>query len=314
MRKQGINGDLITEYREKNMLTQAKFASRLNKKLSESGVDGTYSDKAISMWENGNRQPADINVLKALAKTIGVSLDELCFMNENNESCSNNSCCQNDDDDEDACQRFVETIYKFRNENEDRLKECIEISMYKSAMMVESNWSDSNPNETKEFWLPVPFEPLEMGDVTWAWYYWWDGAYEWFEEHTKGAKQISEEEFKACVLNYLLNNAESLRKNYDENVAVDYVKYRFSEEAQKNFYESILFEQLSDLCGFDSNGVSVSVVGKYYTDKGMILRMRVDLRGEINSFIKLFACYPLLDDDKWREANQKSIDELLKAE
>lgn len=308
MRRQGINGDLITEYREKNKLTQAKFASRLNKKLSESGVDGTYSDKAISMWENGNRQPADINVLKALAKTIGVSLDELCFMNENEEE------TQQDSSDEDKVKEIVEYMNKFIADNQQKIFDCYALGMYNCAETINRDYSDcNNMKEVKEFWLSIPLEPLTAGDVACESQYAWDNGYEIFEEYTKGAKQVSEKEFRALVLNYLLDNAYDLKKNYDENVAVDYVDYRFEGGVHSGSYEMFLSSDLSAL-GIDIKDVTVYPIVEYYIDKGMLLRLGVELTGSLNSLIKILACNILENSDKWREANQKSIDELLKAE
>lgn len=308
MRKQGINGDLITEYREKNKLTQAKFASKLNKKLSENGLDATYSDKAISMWENGNRQPADIDVLKALAKTIGVSLDELCFMNDDEEE------PQQDTKNEDEATAIVEYLNKFVDDNQQIIFDCYALGMYNCAKTIKIDCIDSNTiKEVKEFWLSIPFEPLAVGDVVWASHYVWDDGYELFEEYTKGAKQVSEKEFRALVLNYLLDNAYYLKNNYDENVAVDYVDYRFEGGLHSEPYGMALLSDLSAL-GIDIEDVTTYPIAEYYTDKGMILRLGVELTGKSNSFVKMLACNILDDSDKWTEVNKKSIEELLKTE
>ena len=73
-----FNGNYITEYREKNNLTQAKFAAKFNAYLKEHGMEGDYSNKSVSMWENGNREPQNLDITKLLAEFIGVSVDTIC--------------------------------------------------------------------------------------------------------------------------------------------------------------------------------------------------------------------------------------------
>lgn len=62
---QYITGAVIKELREKNNLTQAELAERLN-----------VSDKTISKWETAKGYP-DITLLEPLAKNLGVSVTEL---------------------------------------------------------------------------------------------------------------------------------------------------------------------------------------------------------------------------------------------
>lgn len=62
---QYITGAVIKELREKNNLTQAELAERLN-----------VSDKTISKWETAKGYP-DITLLEPLAKSLGVSVTEL---------------------------------------------------------------------------------------------------------------------------------------------------------------------------------------------------------------------------------------------
>lgn len=308
MKRQGINGDLITKYREQNRLTQAKFATRLNKKLGESGVEATYSDKAISMWENGNRQPADINVLKAIAKTIGVSLDALCFMDEEKEA------PQKEEHSDEENKKAKELLCNFINENIDTIVECRELAMYCCAETIEQDFSDiNNAKEVKEFWLSVPLEPLATGDITWASQYGWDDGHDLFDEYTNGAKQISEWDFRANVLNYLLENEFYLRENYDADFAVNYVDLRFDPENHIDFYYMFLRDCLDEL-GLDMDEVKVDVVKSYYTDKGMLLRIRVSLRGAGINILKINCCNILDDADKWKETNKKAIEELIEIE
>ena len=60
-----VTGAVIRQLREKNRLTQAQLAEKLQ-----------VSDKAVSKWENGRGYP-DITLLEPLAKAFGVSVAEL---------------------------------------------------------------------------------------------------------------------------------------------------------------------------------------------------------------------------------------------
>ena len=60
-----LTGAVIRELREKNHLTQAQLAEKLN-----------VSDKTISKWETAKGYP-DITLLKPIASVFGVSIMEL---------------------------------------------------------------------------------------------------------------------------------------------------------------------------------------------------------------------------------------------
>ena len=60
-----LTGAVIRELREKNHLTQAQLAEKLN-----------VSDKTISKWETGKGYP-DITLLQPIASVFGVSIMEL---------------------------------------------------------------------------------------------------------------------------------------------------------------------------------------------------------------------------------------------
>ena len=62
---QYVTGSVIKELREKNGLTQAELAEKLN-----------VSDKTVSKWETGKGYP-DITLLEPIAKTFGISVTEL---------------------------------------------------------------------------------------------------------------------------------------------------------------------------------------------------------------------------------------------
>ena len=62
---QYVTGAVIKELREKNNLTQAELAEKLN-----------VSDKTISKWEIAKGYP-DISLLEPIAKAFGISITEL---------------------------------------------------------------------------------------------------------------------------------------------------------------------------------------------------------------------------------------------
>ena len=62
---QYVTGAVIKKLREKNHLTQAELAERLN-----------VSDKTVSKWETAKGYP-DISLLEPIAKVFGISITEL---------------------------------------------------------------------------------------------------------------------------------------------------------------------------------------------------------------------------------------------
>ena len=62
---QYVTGAVIKELREKNHLTQAELAEKLN-----------VSDKTVSKWETAKGYP-DISLLEPIAKVFGISVTEL---------------------------------------------------------------------------------------------------------------------------------------------------------------------------------------------------------------------------------------------
>ena len=62
---QYVTGAVIKQLREKNRLTQAELAQKLN-----------ISDKTVSKWETAKGYP-DISLLEPIAKIFGISISEL---------------------------------------------------------------------------------------------------------------------------------------------------------------------------------------------------------------------------------------------
>ena len=79
---QYVTGAVIKELREKQHLTQAELAEKLN-----------VSDKTVSKWETAKGYP-DISLLEPIAKVFGISITELISGNAvNNMNVSANVMC-----------------------------------------------------------------------------------------------------------------------------------------------------------------------------------------------------------------------------
>ena len=72
-----FNGNCIYEYRNKNKITQDKFAQKFNAFLKEKGINAEYNNKSISAWESGNREPQSLEIVKALADFLDVGIEKL---------------------------------------------------------------------------------------------------------------------------------------------------------------------------------------------------------------------------------------------
>lgn len=73
-----MNGNTFRNYRKQKNWSQEKFAKKLNDYLKAHGVkNAKYNDRTISQWENGERDPKDIQIAYHIAQFMGISLDEL---------------------------------------------------------------------------------------------------------------------------------------------------------------------------------------------------------------------------------------------
>lgn len=71
-------GDLILKLRKEQNMTQKELAEKLN-----------ITDKAVSKWERGITCP-DINTIPMLAKTLGITSEELLNIKQQAKSVSSN--------------------------------------------------------------------------------------------------------------------------------------------------------------------------------------------------------------------------------
>jgi transcriptional regulator with XRE-family HTH domain len=73
-----MNGNTFRNFRKQKNWSQEKFAKKLNEYLITNGIkDAKYNDRTISQWENGERDPKDIQTAYCIAQFMGISLDEL---------------------------------------------------------------------------------------------------------------------------------------------------------------------------------------------------------------------------------------------
>lgn len=148
-----INGNLITEYRENAGLTQAKFAEKFNEYLRAKNIENTdYSNKTISAWENGNREPKDIQTSKALAEFIGVSMDVLC--GAENIECT--VACDNSENI--ANEKESKTYFNFNYED---FKEHLNLDMSGFFFGEEVCVNPDKWRQEREFWVIVPYDPSD---------------------------------------------------------------------------------------------------------------------------------------------------------
>lgn len=242
-----FNGNYITEYREKNNLTQAKFADKFNAYLKEHGIDGTYSNKAISMWENGNREPQNLDVTKALAEFIGVSIEALCNTAETVSVC------------------FRRT---YRNpENKffsDELKEFV---------FGVTKFFD-NENIKSSFWTFVPIDINLLSDFD-------PGALDLdyesvfdIKRELKDAKIINQYELNDYLCDYVIENKSFIK---DGQMLSRFLFNRFNPESLREIYETFLYDDANNYADEYGYNVEISidckVIDAIYTTAGLLIRI-----------------------------------------
>lgn len=314
MIKQGINGDLITSFRKKQKLTQAKFAEKLNQKLKDAGIDASYTDKAISMWENGNRQPADINVLRGIAELLEISLDKLCgFENNSKDNTAKNRKVEIDAE-------LYERLLDLSVDNIDNAD--FFISVFNSGALIKEEIIDDNVEgktikQVREFWRfrAIAIDEAEYGQVV-------DDSeimdMGYIRRNAVQANVISEYEFYGLAYDYLMRHGEELSSKLDtyetiENVdgetvtafAQGYIN-RFDIDFQLGFYDLVLFDDMM----YDSIVKDVSIKEYYYTNKGLFMKYRVEVTGDKYLFDEMYFENRFADSLEWEKFHAQSFDEL----
>lgn len=241
-----FNGNYITEYREKNNLTQAKFAAKFNAYLKEHGMEGDYSNKSVSMWENGNREPQNLDITKLLAEFIGVSVDTIC-----------NGV-------------HIETTKQVRE--------------YPDVNDIVSSWEidefvfgdiERKDRETivSSFWQFVPIYFNFKDDDTPGYFELWAHSSEDITRALEDACEIDELYFNQYLCDFVLNSASDIENGY---VLSEYLFYRFNIDHLVDMYGSFL---ACDLLAYvkehelDEIDFHSECVEKIYTSEGLLLKI-----------------------------------------
>lgn len=314
MKTRSFNGNLITEYRDNNKITQSKFAKILNDKLEEMNKCGNYTNKAISSWENEGRQPRDLIVVKVLSQILGVSIDELCLndVNRTSEKIANNTK-------ESSCLVTDEESQVDNLEIGDR-NLSFEIAQFFAGETISTNALNNAKRLqygdileiVKEFWI---FQPIavENDDSDYArpmvYYYGDDQPY----LLSKGSKKINKYEFEQSVCEYALNNLNMFRDPYDLST---YVYDRFSTYSATEIFDVFFSDDLhalyKDVTDVNKISSSVEAVGCYYTDKGMLVRARASLKCPVEAILFLAEDYGFISDHKeLTEFNKTKFEDLF---
>ena len=241
-----FNGNYITEYREKNHLTQAKFVAKFNAYLKEHGIDGGYSNKSISMWENGNREPQNLDIIKLLADFIGVSVDTIC-----------NGV-------------HIETVKSFRE--------------YPDVNDIVSSWEidefvfgdiERKDRETivSSFWQFVPIYFDFENDDNPGYFELWAHSSEDITNALEDACKIDKLEFNQYLCEFVLNSVSDIESGY---VLSEYLIDRFNIDHLIDMFECFLGCDLADYAKkheIDKIDFDSKCVEEIYTSEGLLLRI-----------------------------------------
>lgn len=241
-----FNGNYITEYREKNHLTQAKFVTKFNAYLKEHGIEGDYSNKSISMWENGNREPQNLDIIKLLADFIGVSVDTIC-----------NGV-------------HIETTKSFRE--------------YPDVNDIVSSWEinefvfgdiERKDRETivSSFWQFVPIYFDFKNDNNPGYFELWAHSAEDITNALEDACEIEKFYFKQYLCAFALDSASDIESGY---VLSEYLFDRFSIEHLVDMYDCFLgcdLEEYTKKHEIDKIEFNSECVEEKYTSEGLLLRI-----------------------------------------
>ena len=244
-----FNGNYITEYREKNHLTQAKFVAKFNAYLKEHGIE--YSNKSISMWENGNREPQNLDIIKLLADFIGVSVDTIC-----------NGV-------------HIETTKSFRE--------------YPDVNDIVSSWEinefvfgdiERKDRETivSSFWQFVPVYFDFRNDNNPGYFELWAHSAEDITSALEDACKIDKLEFNQYLCEFVLNSVSDIESGY---VLSEYLFDRFNIEHLIDMFECFLGCDLADYAEkheIDKIDFDSKCVEEIYTSEGLLLRIETTAR------------------------------------
>ena len=285
MEIKSFDGDLITRYRGQERLTQRKFAKRLNDRLKEKGIkDKEYSGTTISMWENGNREPQNLAVIKVIANMIGVSLDELCC-NVSIDKKENKVMEKETEKDV-----LLEDLIKVQP----RKEHSKEIAVFASGIILPdnfiNNWGEEHLDSlTSEFWMFQPIEVCEE-DEEWTSLFIYEKGVDAMMRECEGAELVTKEEFQGLMCDNILEQMKEFE--WDSERLYDYLYYRFGDCAL-SLFECFLSDRLSEIYGdmVDFKFQPLEILSKHYTTNGVLFRVRQTISCNIELFKQLVTDY-----------------------
>lgn len=267
--KKSFNGNCITEFRDKNHMTQAKFAIKFNAYLSEKGIGGNYSNKSISMWENGNREPQNLDIIKALADFLGVSIDEICNNNEMKEPPDRYIRQQPDCD-----MWFSEQIEEFVFGNVQRIDaETITSSFWQFVSVEYFDLESYIPMSYRN--SPSCFDMMAkcVEDIT---------------ERLKDAEIVDINTFRCFLCDYVLSVSGNI---IDGNDLYEYLFVRFDKEYLRQQYECFLscdLDSYTEDRGIDKIDIENRLLNAIYTSKGLLVQLETTAHISQENFNMLY--------------------------
>lgn len=309
MDRKSFDGDLITRYRDKENITQSKFAKRLNDRLKEKGVEGKkYRDTTISMWENGNREPQNLAVIKVIANMIGVSLDELCC-NVSNEK-GEIEAMEKEPKKKTGIDIFIEEIKQVVRKEE----YSNEIALFMSGIVLPDSFYENIEccfdTLTSEFWMFQPFEISDYDDISHLCSY--EQGIDSINEFSD-AKLIDEKEFNSIMCDKII---EQMRwHEWSADNLYDYLYNRFDEGAL-SYFDCFLSNDLDEIYGdmIEFKWKPLEVLSKHYTTNGVLFRVRQTISCNAELFKQLFVDYAKVMFGDVASINQKTVEELFAKE
>lgn len=306
MDRKSFDGDLITRYRDKENITQSKFAKRLNDRLKEKGVEGKkYRDTTISMWENGNREPQNLAVIKVIANMIGVSLDELCC-NVSNEK-GEIEAMEKEPKKKTGIDIFIEEIKQVVRKEE----YSNEIALFMSGIVLPDSFYENFEccfdTLTSEFWMFQPFEISDYDDISHLCSY--EQGIDSINEFLD-AKLIDEKEFNSIMCDKIIE--QMIWHKWSADNLYDYLYNRFDEGAL-SYFDCFLPNDLDEIYGdmIEFKWKPLEVLSKHYTTNGVLFRVRQTISCNAELFKQLFVDYAKVMFGDVASINQKTVEELF---
>lgn len=308
MDRKSFDGDLITRYRDKEKLTQSKFAKRLNDRLKEKGFEGKkYRDTTISMWENGNREPQNLAVIKVIANMIGVSLDELCC-NVSNEK-GGIEVMEKEPTKKTGIDIFIEEIKQVRRKEE----YSNEIALFMSGIVLPDSFYENFEccfdTLTSEFWMFQPIEVYET-DEEWNALHIYEEGIDAMMDEFEGTELVTEQEFRGLMCDNIVEQMKEFK--WDSERLYDYLYYRFN-ESTLSYFDCFLPNDLDEIYGdiIDFKWKPLEVLSKHYTTNGVLFRVRETISCNAELFKQLFVDYTNVIIGDVASINQKTIEKLF---